>query len=554
MVPILPSTAADNNQDLLKKYAWPPAPTLLGNTLDDPLLGYQYGIVDDFTQGAEAHSFISVGGPVQPLCSGFQDPVCLTEISRGNGWWLNAVLPPCDLARTIDACIEGVKVTDGTGSRELVFNKILSGPTWAADATHGDVPGSSPSLWRDPADSDSSHGFKVTVSGNLATQNPSSTPIHTNLASFQSSVAAYQEVQGNYQGYELLTNAGVSHPFWGSGPGCIWSEQGVCGAMINFPLGMKIQLRVHIPSELSSWLIGRISNPTIALSDISGAPQSKRLSIEADPVNVPLFHVEVPIAKASEKLKNGFNSDKNTLCNPSYPSCQHGFIGGNTSASYPTAFEGYDLFQEYLDQKAGIMMPTWSVRTVQNSLGSTFNSCPKFGFSGLVTTNASIYEGNPPTWDGSSLNYKVAGVHLDPDGNVFQGSYDLILKSELARCLYKLSNTPISATISVVDSGGSQIISTATFKEENGWVRMSARGFTFSSPTVKVKLNQEAPSATPSHTPTASPNFTPTVVPTPSATPALPTVKKLTITCIKGKVLKSVTGIKPVCPVGYKKK
>jgi hypothetical protein len=30
--------------------------------------------------------------------------------------------------------------------------------------------------------------------------------------------------------------------------------------------------------------------------------------------------------------------------------------------------------------------------------------------------------------------------------------------------------------------------------------------------------------------------------------------KKITITCIKGKSIKKVTGINPVCPKGYKRK
>jgi membrane protein involved in colicin uptake len=31
-------------------------------------------------------------------------------------------------------------------------------------------------------------------------------------------------------------------------------------------------------------------------------------------------------------------------------------------------------------------------------------------------------------------------------------------------------------------------------------------------------------------------------------------IKKTTITCVKGKVIKKVTSTKPKCPVGYKKK
>lgn len=36
--------------------------------------------------------------------------------------------------------------------------------------------------------------------------------------------------------------------------------------------------------------------------------------------------------------------------------------------------------------------------------------------------------------------------------------------------------------------------------------------------------------------------------------PKIATSKKTTITCIKGKLTRQVTAIKPVCPSGYKKK
>jgi hypothetical protein len=31
-------------------------------------------------------------------------------------------------------------------------------------------------------------------------------------------------------------------------------------------------------------------------------------------------------------------------------------------------------------------------------------------------------------------------------------------------------------------------------------------------------------------------------------------LKKTSITCVKGKLTKKITAVKPVCPVGYKKK
>ncbi|MEY4959419.1 MAG: hypothetical protein RL271_793, partial [Actinomycetota bacterium] len=49
-----------------------------------------------------------------------------------------------------------------------------------------------------------------------------------------------------------------------------------------------------------------------------------------------------------------------------------------------------------------------------------------------------------------------------------------------------------------------------------------------------------------------------TITPIPSSTPtvivtAAPVTKKTTITCVKGKLVKKVTALKPVCPKGYKK-
>jgi hypothetical protein len=71
---------------------------------------------------------------------------------------------------------------------------------------------------------------------------------------------------------------------------------------------------------------------------------------------------------------------------------------------------------------------------------------------------------------------------------------------------------------------------------------MSAKGFTYSAPTIKVKLSQDVPAPAPSATPT----------PSPIAKPAA--AKKNSITCVKGKTSKKVTAVNPKCPTGYKKK
>jgi hypothetical protein len=117
------------------------------------------------------------------------------------------------------------------------------------------------------------------------------------------------------------------------------------------------------------------------------------------------------------------------------------------------------------------------------------------------------------------------------------------MRSDVARCVYGFSAAPIRATLSVVNDQGNQKVATEILGEKNGWLYLSAGGFTYSSPTIKVKLEQDAP----------APTVTPTPTPTPSVT-AKATAKKNTISCIKGKVTKKVTGVNPKCPNGYKKK
>ena len=178
--------------------------------------------------------------------------------------------------------------------------------------------------------------------------------------------------------------------------------------------------------------------------------------------------------------------------------------------------------------------------------------------AGFVTTNSTTYTATPPIYNEKTgtLDYKVASPHFLPDGKVFQGKYNLYIDSKVARCIYKFSNAPISATVSITSAdGGQQSVATTVVNEQNGWLHLNATGFTFSSPTLKVKLTQDANAvATPTTTPSPQP-ITPSATPTAKTVePVSVTPKKLAITCVKGKVTKKIPAVSPKCPKGYKKK
>ena len=168
--------------------------------------------------------------------------------------------------------------------------------------------------------------------------------------------------------------------------------------------------------------------------------------------------------------------------------------------------------------------------------------------AGIVTTNAAEYFDGPPIFDkaSGSLDYKVAATHYEPDGTtVFKGSYDLVMSSKVARCIYGFTQAPISAKVSITSADGIPSAATVVVNERNGWLSLGAYNFTYSSPTIRVVLSGSLVSE-------ATPTVTPTPTPTPTQTATKPGAKS--IVCVKGKVTKKVTALKPKCPAGYKKK
>jgi hypothetical protein len=265
---------------------------------------------------------------------------------------------------------------------------------------------------------------------------------------------------------------------------------------------------------------------------------------------------------------------------------------GNTrdNVQLMTSMYSFDerSFQEYLwwldvaKNKSIGNKTMWVARTLSEgeieSSGTKRCLADSRNLTGIVTTNANMYISAPPTFNEvtKTLDYKVASPHEDPTGKLNVGSYNLVLSSEAARCLYNFTKAPVSATVSIISADGNSQVATTSVSEKNGWLYLSANGFNFSAPLVRVKLTQEAdnvvgtptstaspspistptpvasPVASPLATPSASP--TPTMTPKPRASTQAAAGKKVTITCVKGKTVKKVTAIKPVCPSGYKKR
>jgi hypothetical protein len=103
-----------------------------------------------------------------------------------------------------------------------------------------------------------------------------------------------------------------------------------------------------------------------------------------------------------------------------------------------------------------------------------------------------VYDGFAPRFSNGFLDYRVAGLHLMPDGKTpVLGTYDLVMRSETARCLYGFTNAPVSATVTVTGTGNLNVATTLV-SERNGWLQLAAYGFTFSEKEIRVNITQKA--------------------------------------------------------------
>ena len=184
--------------------------------------------------------------------------------------------------------------------------------------------------------------------------------------------------------------------------------------------------------------------------------------------------------------------------------------------------------------------------------------------SGIVATNATSYLGAVPEYDEKegALNYRVAAPHFDTNRKEFLGTYDLVVDSKVARCIYNLDASAVKATVEILASDSGSRVVASVLSEKDGWLNLGTYGFTYSSPTIKVKLAKDTNTPTP--TPTATPQATSpapasspsvqAITPTPSSSTATTASKpKKMILCVKDAVKKKLTGANPKCPKGFKR-
>ena len=324
---------------------------------------------------------------------------------------------------------------------------------------------------------------------------------------------------------------------------CAAASPTQCAARYSLPMGLRLGVTIDLSQKMKGWLHGRVKAPQVKVSTNSAGGST--LQISAEPIKIPVNATWVLNENAPQIIKDFYVGKLNSGAplfgpeNKSKPLSEIALLRtGNTAHTAETLNE-YLAWLATLGDKAQALPTAWIMQMMSSDqVSDQIQKCLNVSDSlaGIVTTNAAEYLDGPPVFDKTtqSLDYKVAATHFEPDGvTPFKGTYDLVMSSSVARCIYGFTNAPVSATVSVTSEKGGDNAAATVVSEKDGWLSLSAYNFTYSSPTIRVVLKG---------------------VPTPSIEqkPA-PAVKKVSkITCIKGKRVLVVAGSK--CPTGYKKK
>lgn len=489
-------------------------------------------------------------------CSSVTDEFC----SVAKSMFFDAILPKCTSDNETN-CIASMSAISASGEEKTgtyARNFPDAGFTDFPAATSKNLPqGSSPSLWKIPGllngGGTDEYLVNFTLRGGVGNQQDK-----FGFYSYSSFISPVTIKTGRYGRFQKKDSRGKDpvtcvQLALACGPEmlyrsaddtkiCASVEEGACAAKQSFPSGYRFKIKVRLSTSPTGWIHGRIKSPEVQISKASSGIE---LSISGEPVVVPVIGLTQPYASLPENMRTFYKPQSGL----SYG--EQGPTGRRNQLSMPApdrqnTFNEYALWNEYIKDKANASPGFWTARSLDAEANSAQCFKDSSKFVGVVTTNAMMYSGGPPSFNKElgTLEYKVGSPHLTSKGEVFKGSYDLQISSEVARCLYNFTSAPIQASISVVNETGENSVATTVVNEKDGWLRMAAYGFTFSNPTVKVKLIQEvaAPKPAASATPT----------PSPVASPA--TAKKSSITCVKGKTTKKVTAVNPKCPTGYKKK
>jgi hypothetical protein len=517
-----------------------------------------FGVAFDSSARIQLLPYVSVeaqsatgGNREQHLCSDLSDSTCAPS-AKWQSAFVNSGIGNCASALANSACVESFSLitSDGKEIKATPISKFPQDfkefPAWSGGSGSGYTAGVAPWIWRAEGDGPGSeHDYYLTGTiysvgnsqGGSWQVKPRSfyfeaIPVFRETSSLIKA-ASKTETEDFVTKLKRVDNLNQESD-------CLANDTGVCLHRREFPSNIRLKIVLKMPRNVSGWLNGRLYKPEANVSQIDSAWD--RVSIEASPtqnIMAGSYVKKSDVTTADWKWLEEFANKPSTAA-----FAGRNFVRGESSfyvgeSGEVGALNWYKAWSKWFGNKAFSVKSSWTVQTTQaESTGGCTK--PDQGLQGIVSTNAAVYSSGAPSSDSknSTLTYQVAAPLKSSDGasnNV--GVYALSMSTSLLKCLYNVNSIPAQAQIAITNDDGKQTVQTSSLNTSGSWVNFGAYNFDFSDLsllTVKLGGNQSTSA---------------------QATPQTNTQgAKISITCVKGKTSKIVTGVKPVCPAGFKAK
>jgi hypothetical protein len=289
------------------------------------------------------------------------------------------------------------------------------------------------------------------------------------------------------------------------------TDVSTCAMKHAFPDDVKFKINVRLSKAPAGWFHGRLSAPEITLSESNGVT---RIGVAAGAVAVPTVGASGPYASFSQGVKDWFTQNCSSA-DRSQRRCgsrlgdgqdwENPFVRNAEVSPDPytaLSFDQLELWQDFFDDSAGAVPTNWSVRTLEGGEMQSASRCvtEATGVTGIVTTNSTLYSQGPPTYSQATgtLDYQVASPHFLNDGTTeFLGEYHLLIREDVAQCLYGFTGSEVTSSMSVVSTDPVPATTRFVFEKEDNFYHFAATGFTFSAPVIKSKLQGVQAAAAP---------------------------------------------------------
>lgn len=446
--------------------------------------------------------------------------VAAEPCSSSPSYTFRAVLGPCTATVTVD-CISGVTATTASGKIEGKFSThfpLQGANDYTGSAAMGIPDGKTPGLWT-IAGAPHAYGSDYLVTAQIVGMMVNGDALKP-LRSFAASIVPVDifqttcDVRFNGQCldayFEDPSNPG-NVKYGGvaadqdNGYRCAnWGEASKCTRRHAFPANTKFSLTVKLRTTPTGWLHGRMQDPQASIvreGDVT------TMTIDAEPTRVPVISGFTQWETLPQNIKDWYAKNCPPDCGGTRlpgslerePAARNSALGGTPYAD--KSFELLTLFRDFLKDKSAATPSFWTVRTLDYGEMVKASTCIQDakGVAGIVSTNSALYGQGPPAFNSATgtLDYKVAALHYEKDGvTPFKGRYNLMIRSDVARCIYGFTDAPITSSIEVIDEDGKTSTASTNVSEVNGWFRLDAAGFTFSAPTIRVKMTQASTSST----------------------------------------------------------